>query len=418
MSAVQKREALSPPRKTYKMLCIRVYQRSIKILLLVATVLVFILFLNLLLTFSHQPLLKSLPGLAGDDTTPRTLKVLFWNDYNGDEKVNLTAGDELFQNCKVPQCTLLTSKKRYDESDAVVMWTFNKYDDKKFQLPDHRSPDHKWVFASKLTPHTVNLQFDHNKLDSVFNVTMTYRRDSDIPIPYGWYTPLTKAEITKMQEKPWPNFATSRTELVAWFVSHKGQQSEREKYAEELKKYVDVHVYGDLGDRALVEGPQSIRMLRKYKFYLALESELCQDYITEVVWRTMENDVVPIVLGGADYNAILPPHSYIDVQDFPTPEYLANYLMLLDSNDRLYNRYFEWKKSFKIRRESFQKPMCDLCEYLHKNIYEVSERFIKSWFDRDEACTTMAEYYSNIGWPDIEDDDDAEEENKEVKKSK
>ena len=55
---------------------------------------------------------------------------------------------------------------------------------------------------------------------------------------------------------------------------------------------------------------------RKYKFYLSFENSICEDYVTEKVWKILQLHVVPIVLGGADYKDILPPHSYIDVRDF------------------------------------------------------------------------------------------------------
>ena len=37
-------------------------------------------------------------------------------------------------------------------------------------------------------------------------------------------------------------------------------------------------------------------------------------------------------MGGADYKKDTPPHSYIDVNDFPDVESLANYLKFLITN--------------------------------------------------------------------------------------
>jgi len=44
-----------------------------------------------------------------------------------------------------------------------------------------------------------------------------------------------------------------------------------------------------------------------------------------------------------DYKALLPPNSYIHVDDFKSPKYLAEYLHILDKNDTIYNSYFSWK---------------------------------------------------------------------------
>jgi len=39
----------------------------------------------------------------------------------------------------------------------------------------------------------------------------------------------------------------AKRRLVAWFVSHCETSSRREKYVEELRKYVDVDIYGKCG---------------------------------------------------------------------------------------------------------------------------------------------------------------------------
>ena len=75
----------------------------------------------------------------------------------------------------------------------------------------------------------------------------------------------------------------------------------------------------------------------------------CEDYITEKYWCTpLELGLVPVVMGGADYKALAIPGSYINVMDFPSIKKLAEYLLFLDRNDDGYNRYFEWKKHYKV----------------------------------------------------------------------
>ena len=56
---------------------------------------------------------------------------------------------------------------------------------------------------------------------------------------------------------------------------------------------------------------------RDYKFYLAFENSICRDYVTEKFFKSMLYSTVPIVYGGADYEAAgAPPHSFIDVRNF------------------------------------------------------------------------------------------------------
>ena len=43
-------------------------------------------------------------------------------------------------------------------------------------------------------------------------------------------------------------------------------------------------------------------------------------YVTEKFWKSMSRNVVPIVMGGADYDSIAPPHSFINVMDYKSPK--------------------------------------------------------------------------------------------------
>ena len=54
----------------------------------------------------------------------------------------------------------------------------------------------------------------------------------------------------------------------------------------------------------------------EYKFYLAFENALCPDYVTEKFFRTLKLPVVPVVMGGDNYKNLVPPGSFIDVNNF------------------------------------------------------------------------------------------------------
>ena len=51
-------------------------------------------------------------------------------------------------------------------------------------------------------------------------------------------------------------------------------------------------------------------------------------------------NIIPVVYGFGYENKNLPPHSFIDVLDFPSVKALADYLHYLDKNDTAYNEYF------------------------------------------------------------------------------
>ena len=60
--------------------------------------------------------------------------------------------------------------------------------------------------------------------------------------------------------------------------------------------------------------------------------------------------MIPIVLGAfkEDYEGALPPHSYINVDDFTSIRELTDYIRYLDKNDTAYASYLAWKEHGKI----------------------------------------------------------------------
>ena len=44
-----------------------------------------------------------------------------------------------------------------------------------------------------------------------------------------------------------------------------------------------------------------VDIAEEYWFYLSFENSICNDYITEKFWRTLDLKVVPIVMGGGNY---------------------------------------------------------------------------------------------------------------------
>ena len=64
-------------------------------------------------------------------------------------------------------------------------------------------------------------------------------------------------------------------------------------------------------------------LVPKYKFYLGFENSNCFEYVTEKFWKTLGHNIVPIVRGSADYKQIAPENSFINANDFESPETLG-----------------------------------------------------------------------------------------------
>jgi hypothetical protein len=208
---------------------------------------------------------------------------------------------------------------------------------------------------------------------------MTYKRNSEIHVPYGGYTSLEPDDIVKEVDLSYKDL------LVAWMASNcKG--TERNEYVLQLQQYIPVDVYGYCGRFRCPfprRSPSCRLLLQRYKFYLSFENGNCDEYITEKYWdNALENDVVPIVMGGANYSnpALAIPNSFIDVRDFSSPEDLAVYLVYLSENDSAYLEYFRWKTKYKT-----VAPMraCSMCAALHNQDLYTPPRIIldmqKTW---------------------------------------
>ncbi|GAV01136.1 hypothetical protein RvY_11892 [Ramazzottius varieornatus] len=77
--------------------------------------------------------------------------------------------------------------------------------------------------------------------------------------------------------------------------------------------------------------------------YIKQLQQFRKDYVSEKATRTYLTEVLPVMLGGANYCGIFPPHSFIDTADFESPRQLATYLWKLSRNLHLYEEYFDWK---------------------------------------------------------------------------
>ena len=90
---------------------------------------------------------------------------------------------------------------------------------------------------------------------------------------------------------------------------------------------------------------------------------MCHDYVTEKYWKSLEVGSIPIVMGENSLGSVI-PGSYIDVNDFPSIKALAYYLKYLDENNGEYNKYFEWKKNYKLKGKLYEILSCAICKSL------------------------------------------------------
>lgn len=132
---------------------------------------------------------------------------------------------------------------------------------------------------------------------------------------------------------------------------------------------------------------------RDYKFYLAFENSNCKDYITEKFFEIgLGRNILPIVMGPPrkEYEKYAPLQSFIHVDDFESEAELAQYLLMLNRNDELYNEYFQYKGTGEIEWKPKQF-FCELCSRLHdKRIMSTPTWYedVNEWWRKNGICTT------------------------------
>ncbi|ELU09767.1 hypothetical protein CAPTEDRAFT_135020, partial [Capitella teleta] len=191
-----------------------------------------------------------------------------------------------------------------------------------------------------------------------------------------------------------------------WLVSNCNDTSGRELYVNELRKYLPVDVYGGCGlplpcqqfrREFKLRGGCVRRLMSRYKFYLSFESSFCDGYLTEKIWKTFRVNVIPVVMGNADYRGLLSPDTFIDVRDFGSPKDLADYLHYLDENDDAYNAIIHNRKSVKCLKVFPGPPHCLMCQHLHefREKREVLADVADFW-SPSRRCSTPGEFFKGI----------------------
>ena len=239
----------------------------------------------------------------------------------------------------------------------------------------------KWIFLSHETPQwNPNL---YRPYDGIFNWTATFSRDSDVFVPYTRYI-----KFDKPKGDPKVNYAKGKNRLVAWAVSN--CLKTRQDYALELQRYINFTVYGGCGRSFKNHGnckrgePACEKEMASYKFYLAFENAFCHDWVSEKYWRTVGQNIVPVVMGANYDEGAAIPGSFIDVSDFKSVKELADHLLYLDENDDAYNKYFSWKTQYGFAGESMY---CSICQELHSEKFQKTSQVVLSEiFNANNNC--------------------------------
>lgn len=343
----------------------------------------------------HQSVLR--PRQQKQQDLP-VIKVLLWGQFHSSKLITKTNNElQLQRECTQCRCQFTHRREDLAESDAVVFDVRNYEMTDEGYYPRHRQGQY-WVIYNQ-EPLLRNAHYYSRLPAGVFNLSAHYMRRADIPLLYG------QCERRQDQAYIMPGkLMHMKKGLVVWHVSHCNDFSLRMTYVNRLKHFIKVDVYGSCSSSGKVlDQRQRVGQgmtepvkdnINRYKFYLAFENAFCDEYVTEKVFKILQDDIhtVPVVRGNGPYEGILPPHSYIDARDY-TPKQLAAYLKKLDNDDALYMQYFTSRHVYRCDNYAANKQVlpCMICDVVagmkNSNTRQVlTQKHLDRLFSKKDNC--------------------------------
>ena len=243
----------------------------------------------------------------------------------------------------------------------------------------------------------------HRRLNDIFNLTITYARESELWLPYYYVIPKNNGKpelVDQSQETPPMDHAKGKTKMVITLMSH--CVGYRINFIKKLQKHLQIDFFGkcnvEAGSCSRSNAAECDKKMKQYKFYLALENSYCKDYHTEKFYNNgLIKGLVPITFKAfesswktkANRAMIAPPNSYINILDYPDIKSFAKHLNYLNNNDTAYNEYHAWRKDYKMVSPS----RCSVCQQMHEydvkkiNKEHPSKISIEQFWNKGKKCT-------------------------------
>uniref|UniRef100_A0A914C962 Fucosyltransferase n=1 Tax=Acrobeloides nanus TaxID=290746 RepID=A0A914C962_9BILA len=252
------------------------------------------------------------------------------------------------------ECYFTTDRRLLNSAKMVVFHPVNLGLN---DLPPHRCNNQHYVFFTRESPPNIK-NSDFEKLSSdYFNVSMTYRLDSDI---FAGYDRFEKIDNGTLQYETWMDMeviekVSKKKRLILQFVSNCDTPSNREAYIEVLKKYINITQFGTCYEGFIHKifnvhdctGSCEDEEIDQHYFYLAFENS-------------------------------------VSVDDFESPMKLAAYLHYLMTHQDEYMKYFQWTKFYK-KTKAYSNARCELCT-IATNQNKKTINDIRQWWINDSHC--------------------------------
>ncbi|KYN17431.1 Alpha-(1,3)-fucosyltransferase 10 [Trachymyrmex cornetzi] len=329
--------------------------------------------------------------------------ILWWTPFGNNNRV---------KTCGNARC-YFTHNRTFENDVNLKSILFYGSNLRIHDLPNWRSSAISWGLLHEESPRN-NPILVHEEALNLFNYSSTFSRLSNVP--------LTLLDLPGLEELVANSYYMSTKEKsalmhaenlapVLYIQSDCDTASDRDIYVSELMKHIRIDSYGACVNNAqfdnrlknnyldILSDREFLFFVAKYKFTIAFENAICDDYITEKLWRPLIVGSVPIYYGSPSFKDWLPNNkSAISILDFASPIELAHFVHNLVKNDSAYEEYLSHKLSERENRVTNSKLLralekrqtgipndfgnymeefeCFVCERIQKNSYELEKSIV------------------------------------------
>ncbi|KAH0567983.1 alpha-(1,3)-fucosyltransferase B isoform X1 [Cotesia glomerata] len=307
--------------------------------------------------------------------------ILWWTPFGSDEE---------FRKCGNGKCYFTNNRSVITDSQlkAILFYGSNiKLND----LPLPRQVNVIWGLLHEESPRN-NLILVHKEAIQLFNYSSTFSRFSDLPINLVdlpnedeltgnkyFLSTMEKSRLIK-QKKLAP---------VLFIQSNCDTMNGRDLYVSQLMKLISIDSYGtcinnkhlpkQLKENYLnhLDSDEFRKFVGQYKFTLAIENAVCEDYITEKLWRPLIVGSVPIYYGSPSFKDWLPNNnSAISINDFEDPKKLTEYLKELINDDVKYNSFLKHKL---LKDSITNNRLLDILQKRPNDLFNIFDYYVKEF---------------------------------------
>ena len=335
-----------------------------------------------------------------------------WNKYDKWRKNDWRKCPPKYSNCRIT-----TQKHLLTDSKAIV---YNAED-----MPTNRHVEKvigdktiKRIFLSGKTPSETN--FNPSLYKDFFDLSITYKRESTIRIPYwpndgllpAMYRPkvsheLDEEEILDLEDELENYFKkVGKEEFLAFLIKNCSENHYPNMFVKKLREEGLINTFAGKDSKCMQQIPETVflpcnisslddcsRHFERFKFIITPDEFLCTDYTTRDYWYAiLAWQAVPLIYGAGNYDKHLIPNSYINMlaSDYISPSFKAAHEVLQDPI-KYYKTFHLWRHQDSY--ESFYWQ-CELCQLLQEEqgnpeaLDNTQSRKIDmtSFWDKDKQC--------------------------------